>query len=85
MGRLAEAIMSAARLIMSRGAGNTGSGVPKSGTASVAGASATSSGRSRCTGPLGSVIAIRMASASGPATLSCLSAKLALVIGANSA
>ena len=53
--------------------------------ASRAGASATSSGRSRCTGPRGSLMAMRMASLTVSAILPFSSRNDALVIGLNNA
>ena len=50
-----------------------------------AGASATSSGRSRCTGPRGSLMAMRIASFTVSAILPFSSRNDALVIGLNSA
>ena len=49
------------------------------------GASATSSGRSRCTGPRGSLMAMRIASFTVSAILPFSSRNDALVIGLNSA
>src|SRR5262249_3645287 len=54
---------------------------PGAGTGSVAGAVATSSGRSRCTGPSGSLSAISTASASADATRPSRSGSVALVMG----
>ena len=86
IGRLAAASTSPARAMASSEAGALlapATGI--AGTGSLVGASATSSGRSRCTGPFGSLIASRIASASVSAMRPFSSRIVALVIGPNSA
>ena len=68
IGRLAIAITSRPALTLSELADAIGAKLGISGIVSVAVARATSSGRSRCTGPLGSDIAISTASATVAAT-----------------
>ena len=84
-GRRAAPISAAARLRSAAAAGSGGGGGSSAGTASVAGIVATSSGRSRWTGPCGSQSAIRSASATVAATRPGRKARLALEMGANSA
>ena len=84
IGRLAFAISACAVSSASSGAGACRAGEGIAGTSSRAGARATSSGRSRCTGPRGSVIAMRIAAATVAPTLPGSSRSVALVIGANS-
>ena len=85
MGRFADAISSAARAIAASGAAASLAGCAGAATCSLVGASATSSGRSRCTGPCGSLSAIRMASVRVSTMQPRLSGSVALVIGLNSA
>ena len=85
-GRAAPAIRRAAAAGAS--ASGAGAGVRPGtdvGAASRAGISATSSGRSRWTGPGGSARAVSIAASSVGTILPSLSARLALVIGANRA
>ena len=85
IGRLALAINSPALAMAASGACASFDGGFTAAASSRAGASATSSGRSRCTGPRGSLIAMRMASFTVSAILPFSSRNDALVIGANSA
>ncbi len=84
-GRRAAAINSAARAIASLEAVGNLPGAASTGTGSFVDASATSSGRSRCTGPRGSLIAIRIASATVAPISPLRSGSVALVIGLNNA
>ena len=83
-GRFAAARIPAPAAMASTDAEGVRTGAINSPTLSVAGATATSSGRSRCPGPMGSVIAIRTASATVSAIDPTCSLRLALVIGAKS-
>ena len=85
MGRLAAAISSAARVMAASGAAASFAGCTGAATGSLVGASATSSGRSRCTGPRGSLSARAMACVSVSTMQPRLSGSVALVIGLNSA
>ncbi len=86
IGRLAPARILPACAMASAGAGATLAGVTgPCGIGSRAGASATSSGRSRWTGPIGSLSARRIASFTVSAMRPGSSRSVALVIGLNSA
>ncbi len=84
-GRLAAAISSAARAIVGIGSRRHAMRSGCGGTVSVVGASATSSGRSRCTGPIGSLMASAIAALTVSAMRPRSSRSVALVIGLNSA
>ena len=83
-GRRAAPRSSPARIIDAFGAAGRGRPAGMGGTDSLARASATSSGKSRWTGPSGSLRAISSASARTEATAPSRSARLALVIGRKS-
>ena len=85
IGRFALAISSPAVAMAASGAWPTFDGAFIPAASSRAGASATSSGRSRCTGPSGSLSAMRIASLTVSAILPFSNWNEALVIGANSA
>ena len=61
IGRLAAMISSPARLMAASGAGAILAAGSAAGSGSLVGASATSSGKSICTGPFGSLSAVRIA------------------------
>ncbi len=85
IGRLAATISSPARLMSASDAGAIFAGRAAAGRGSLVGASATSSGRSRCTGPFGSLIAIRIASVTISPIRPGAKRRVALVMGWNSA
>ena len=85
IGRFAFAISSPALAIMSPVGGRIFDSAFIAAASPSAGASATSSGRSRCTGPRGSLMAMRIASFTVSAILPFSSRNEALVIGLNSA
>src|SRR5262244_1334882 len=85
IGRLAAAINSAARASAASGAAASFSGCAGGTSSSLVAASATSSGRSRCTGPFGSLSASWIAKLNVSAIEPALSCSVALVIGLNSA
>ena len=84
-GRFAAAISSAARAIAASPGGASARTGASAGTGSFAAASATSSGRSRCTGPCGGVSANAIAALSVSPTRPFSRRNVPLVIGANSA
>ena len=85
MGRLALAISSPALAIISPVGGRIFDRAFIAAVSFLTGASATSSGRSRCTGPRGSLMAMRIASLTVSAILPFSNRNDALVIGLNSA
>ena len=85
IGRLAAAISSPARASAASGAAASVAACAGAGTTSLVAASATSSGRSRCTGPFGSLMASAIACVSVSAMRPRSSRSVALVIGLNSA
>src|SRR6516164_5738600 len=85
IGRLALAISSAARAIAASGAAASFPGFAGAASSSLVAASATSSGRSRCTGPFGSLSASAIACVTVSATHPGSSLSVALAIGLNSA
>src|SRR5215831_5288292 len=85
IGRLAAAINSAARASAASGAAASFPARAGGASASLVAASATSSGRSRCTGPFGSLSASAIACVTVSATHPGSSLSVALVIGLNSA
>jgi hypothetical protein len=84
IGRLAAVINSAARASAASGAGASFPACAGGASASLVAASATSSGRSRCTGPFGSLSASAIACVTVSATHPGSSLSVALVIGLNS-
>ncbi len=85
IGRLAAMISSPARAMAASGAAAIFAGGSAAGSGSLVGASATSSGRSRWTGPRGSLSAMRMASVTVSPIRPASSRRVALVMGLNSA
>src|SRR5215472_12288389 len=85
IGRLAPAISSPARAMVLSGAGAILARGAGGGTASLVAASATSSGRSRCTGPIGSLSANATACDTVSPIRPRSSRSVALVIGLNRA
>src|SRR5260370_19097877 len=85
IGRLAAAINSAARGSAGWGAAGSFPACARGASASLVAATATSSGRSRCTGPFGSLSASAIACVTVSATHPGSSLSVVLVMGLNSA